>query len=206
MWYPGHWEDCPCASTGNSILEGRSLCRYSVNGFMIINLKYNIEASYKIERMQLFQRNNLLCKVNKSLPYSGNNSKYPWGYCSELIFLFICSQPKLWIIHLFKIEMDLNKKETFNIISSSSPPSIPPPIHWDLLLLSIFLLPPTSLCLLLIHSQAFVWFPWAYSPNSHAVSANCFVPPLLQSKCHILFECLSSWEGSGACTCSCDNH
>lgn len=155
--------------------------------------------------MQLFQRNNLLCKVKKSLPYSGKNSKYPWGYCSELIFLFICLQPKLWIIHLFKIEMDLNKKETFNIF----PPPLPLPSPLPSTGICFFWVyscsPPTSLCLLLIHSRAFVWFPWAYSPNSHAVSANCFVPPLLQSKCHILFKCLSSWEGSGVCTCSCDN-
>lgn len=102
--------------------------------------------------MQLFQRNNLLCKVNKSLPYSGKNSKYPWGYCSELIFLFICSQPKLWIIHLFKIEMDLNKKETFNIF----PPPLPLPSP----------LPSTGIC-----------FFWVYSCSPPPVFAFCWSIP-----------------------------
>lgn len=95
--------------------------------------------------------------------------------------------------------MELNKKETFNIFPP--PLSLPPPLPSPgICFFWVYSCSPTSLCLLLIHSRAFVWFPWAYSPNSHAVSANCFVPPLLQSKCHILFKCLSSWRVAG-CVC-----
>lgn len=40
----------PCPHNhGNSFLEARSSCRCSFSGLTIMNLKYNIEASYKID-------------------------------------------------------------------------------------------------------------------------------------------------------------